>query len=449
MIGCCLAVPAERNNGLGVHLFTCCPNCETVFKVTAKHLQQAAGQVRCGNCEFAFSALSNIQETASAAVANLQVLAEKSDDAGNPPDDLLDEAISDPEQRESWQRLSTTKSSTVDTWAEKFSKDFGDIDDDELLQIDHPIEAAADDTEDSAKVAQQTVDDEQTSSADEVVLVEDAEAFEAAVLATIHATESKAWESSGPHFIGSEKADHKLADDEIDLPATEAVDDQSLQVEAAIEDGDLSEDEKVGAESAADVDNEWLSNEAEDTDLDEDHDQPSMDFLEQLAAGAGVEASLEDINVDDEDESQLLADDDLLEDDDEDEASIDDDLLTYEVEPDEPVEDEIELDEPIEVESAAVADEDLLIDEDDDEPETADVEDLMADEDEDQAEDEDVDEPDAAVEEDLAEGEEVDEPDAAVEEDLTEGEEVDEPETTEEEGLAGVEEVDESETTEE
>ncbi len=232
-------------------MFTCCPNCETVFKVSAKHLQQAAGQVRCGRCDFSFNALSNLQESASEAAANLSAPADQGEDAGAAPDDLAEEAVDD-------------------------------------------LDAAG---------------DEQNATPDEVVLVEDAEAFEAAVLATIHATESKAWESSGPHFVGNVDADEP----EEETPA-------------------------------ADEDEAWLSSEAQDTDLEADPDRPSMDFLERLAEGADEEAGLEDINVDDEDESQELADDDLLEDEDADESA--------EAADDSPPED------------------DLMDDEHDDEPET-------------------------------------------------------------------------------
>ena len=76
-------------------MFTCCPNCETVFKVSAKHLQQAVGQVRCGQCEFSFNALSNIQESASEAAANLPAPADRGEDADAPLDDLTAAAVDD------------------------------------------------------------------------------------------------------------------------------------------------------------------------------------------------------------------------------------------------------------------------------------------------------------------------------------------------------------------
>ena len=238
MTGRCSAAPAAQHSGLGVLLFTCCPNCETVFKVGAKHLQQAAGKVRCGQCEFSFNALSNIQESASEAAANLKALAEKGEDTATPPDDLPEEEVGDPEQRIPWQLVSETESSSLDTGG-----------------------AAPNDD-------------------DEVVLVEDAEAFEAAVLATIHATESKAWESSGPHFTGN--------DDDADSSPDEPDEVQTVQTEPTVDDDDTS---------------------AEDPGQEKDPDQPSVDFLERLAEDAGEEASLEDIDVDDEDSDESAVDD--------------------------------------------------------------------------------------------------------------------------------------------
>ncbi|MCH8929484.1 MAG: DUF3426 domain-containing protein [Proteobacteria bacterium] len=286
-------------------MFTCCPNCETVFKVSAKHLQQAAGQVRCGRCDFSFNALSNLQESASEAAANLP--ADQGEDAGAVPDDLAEEAVDD-------------------------------------------LDAAG---------------GEQTATPDEVVLVEDAEAFEAAVLATIHATESKAWESSGPHFVGNVDADEPMEES-----------------------------------PAADEDEAGLSSEAQDTDLVPDPDQSSMDFLERLAEGADAEADLEDINVDDEDEARELADNDLLEDEDaDDSAQADDDSRPEDDETDEP--EVVADDELLEDEAEALADDALL--EDEDAPEAPADHELLGSEDV-------ADEPAEAADDSLPADEEIDEP---------------------------------------
>jgi predicted Zn finger-like uncharacterized protein len=43
-------------------MYTQCPECQIAFRVTAKVLQQAAGNVRCGNCEHAFNALEYLSE---------------------------------------------------------------------------------------------------------------------------------------------------------------------------------------------------------------------------------------------------------------------------------------------------------------------------------------------------------------------------------------------------
>ena len=43
-------------------MFTQCPECQTVFRVTAENLQQAGGRVRCGNCGTSFSAIERLSE---------------------------------------------------------------------------------------------------------------------------------------------------------------------------------------------------------------------------------------------------------------------------------------------------------------------------------------------------------------------------------------------------
>ena len=47
-------------------MFTQCPKCETVFKLSAEVLRAAGGQVRCGRCGEVFNALARLAEDASA-----------------------------------------------------------------------------------------------------------------------------------------------------------------------------------------------------------------------------------------------------------------------------------------------------------------------------------------------------------------------------------------------
>lgn len=47
-------------------MFTQCPKCETVFKLSAEVLRGAGGQVRCGRCGEVFNALARLAEDASA-----------------------------------------------------------------------------------------------------------------------------------------------------------------------------------------------------------------------------------------------------------------------------------------------------------------------------------------------------------------------------------------------
>jgi len=41
-------------------MFTRCPHCDTVFRVTPQQLQVSSGQVRCGRCEQVFDAFSTL-----------------------------------------------------------------------------------------------------------------------------------------------------------------------------------------------------------------------------------------------------------------------------------------------------------------------------------------------------------------------------------------------------
>lgn len=43
-------------------MFTRCPHCDTVFKVTAEQLRLAHGEARCGNCAFVFNAVEWLSE---------------------------------------------------------------------------------------------------------------------------------------------------------------------------------------------------------------------------------------------------------------------------------------------------------------------------------------------------------------------------------------------------
>ena len=43
-------------------MYTQCPDCTTVFRVTADALRSAQGNVRCGVCSTSFDALENLSE---------------------------------------------------------------------------------------------------------------------------------------------------------------------------------------------------------------------------------------------------------------------------------------------------------------------------------------------------------------------------------------------------
>ena len=43
-----------------MNLFTCCPKCQTTFRVTTQQLQSSGGQVRCGFCSEVFDAFATM-----------------------------------------------------------------------------------------------------------------------------------------------------------------------------------------------------------------------------------------------------------------------------------------------------------------------------------------------------------------------------------------------------
>lgn len=66
-------------------MYTRCPECATIFRVTAEQLRMAHGEVRCGNCSTSFNALLSLMDERPAAEqpaepAAPQTLAETSDD---------------------------------------------------------------------------------------------------------------------------------------------------------------------------------------------------------------------------------------------------------------------------------------------------------------------------------------------------------------------------------
>lgn len=49
-------------------MFTCCPSCQTVFRVYAETLRVAQGQVRCGRCSTQFNALDSLADAPEALI---------------------------------------------------------------------------------------------------------------------------------------------------------------------------------------------------------------------------------------------------------------------------------------------------------------------------------------------------------------------------------------------
>ncbi|MFB3079732.1 MAG: hypothetical protein ACE1Y4_17180, partial [Lysobacterales bacterium] len=68
--------------------------------------------------------MSNIQESAGEAAANLRASVDQGENTDAPPDDLPEEAANDPEQRVTWKRGSAMDSSSLENWGADLDKDF-------------------------------------------------------------------------------------------------------------------------------------------------------------------------------------------------------------------------------------------------------------------------------------------------------------------------------------
>ena len=66
-------------------MYTQCPDCATVFRVTAEALRFAQGDVRCGVCSTTFNALENLSELAFKAATG--------DEAAVPDDSMTVEEL--------------------------------------------------------------------------------------------------------------------------------------------------------------------------------------------------------------------------------------------------------------------------------------------------------------------------------------------------------------------
>ena len=66
-------------------MYTQCPDCATVFRITAEALRAAQGDVRCGVCSTSFNALENLSEQEFKASAE--------DEAPSPDDSMTVEEL--------------------------------------------------------------------------------------------------------------------------------------------------------------------------------------------------------------------------------------------------------------------------------------------------------------------------------------------------------------------
>lgn len=71
-------------------MYTECPNCHTVFRITAEQLDAAGGKVRCGTCQTVFDAREKLSDQIPLEVESPPATEPAADTAGSEPDLELD-----------------------------------------------------------------------------------------------------------------------------------------------------------------------------------------------------------------------------------------------------------------------------------------------------------------------------------------------------------------------
>ena len=161
-------------------MFTRCPECRTVFYITAAELRSADGMVICGACDTTFDALASLSETRPTDTHAAEPAAAEDDDARD-EEELLEERDADEFLREIESLISSDDApgEAPDTPAddERAFAVYADqaLGEDESVEDDEPVFSAAEDDEladafadpDTVFRVEETGDDAAAESVDE------------------------------------------------------------------------------------------------------------------------------------------------------------------------------------------------------------------------------------------------------------------------------------------
>ena len=383
-------------------MYTRCPECETVFRLSASALKKAGGRVRCGACNSTFNALQSLAED-FANPDSARQFAEQAIDDGHITKEQGEALLSSLDKLEipdveledtgvEW-RVLTPPADLADAVEDDLGADTSGIivssdgpgeigedeDDEEDLDEDDDLEEDDEDLDeddlDEDFDEEDDEDEEDLEDLDEEDLDEDEDDDEDLD------EEDDEDEDEGLDDLDEEDLDDLDEDDDEDL---DDLDDEDFDED----EDDLDEDEN----DLDDLDEEDLDEEDDLDDLDEDDDEDlDEDDLDEEEDDEDFdeeddEEEEDDLDDLDDDEDELNDDDDIDEEDDLDELDEDDD----EEDLDDLDEDEDEDDEDFEEEDADLDEDDEDFDEDEDEDEDLDdLDDEDLDEDDDLEEDED------------------------------------------------------------
>lgn len=109
-------------------MYTECPNCNTVFRVTPEQLKVAAGKVRCGNCNAVFNSLETLSNTLpeNAPDGGAEVSEPPEDEFSMGTDDDFFQQTEEPSSSENQEDFENP-SNDLDTLEDLFAENEGEI----------------------------------------------------------------------------------------------------------------------------------------------------------------------------------------------------------------------------------------------------------------------------------------------------------------------------------
>ena len=301
-------------------MYTECPRCHTVFRLSAAALQQASGQVRCGNCKVAFNALASLSEDPP-----------PDDPASQPTQPPADMTVTQETQNALLRSLESFEAADVeleDTGIEwrvlNLDHEPQDDDDEDLVSGDDYLveEVASAETNDAfPRVEYQAAEDSNAAKLAEEILLAglDDEALDSNDEADESANILKSDDDSddSDEIVLDFDNSTEAADEDDETNSSDAADDQEIILESGDEDedqddaDDQSDDDDSDDDDAdddLDDDEEDLDDDHSDDDTDDDLDEDDQDDSDDDDAADDLDENQEDLDADAEDDDSDSSD---------------------------------------------------------------------------------------------------------------------------------------------